>query len=152
MKIVTASLAALWLCLSFAPAAQSAEEFRGKWTLSKSRERGGLMLVLKHRNTAGGISRHGIDWSVTSPSALDPHSNGAHEVAFVIESQVGRIECRGFIEGGAGAGTFTFKLSRQYLESMRTRGYIEIDEDEQLTLAVRDLGSDITNAMSAARY
>jgi hypothetical protein len=152
MKIVTASLAALWLCLTFASPVQSADEFRGKWTLAKSRERGSLQLVLKHRNTAGGVSRHGIDWKATSLNALDPHSNGAHEVTFVIESQVGRIECRGYIEGRAGAGAFTFELSRQYLESMRRRGYIGIDEDEQLALAVRDLGSDITSAMAAARY
>ena len=151
MKIVTAIVAALWLCLSFASPAHSADQFRGQWTLAKSRERGGVQLVLTHRNTEGGTSRHKTDWSVTTFNAVDLHSSGNHEVTFVIESHVGRIECRGFVEDGTGAGAFTFKLSQRYLESMRPRGYIEIGEDEQLALAVRDLGSGATRALTAAR-
>jgi len=152
MKIVTASLAALWLCLLFAAPAHAAQEFRGQWLLAKSRERASMQLTLTHRNAAGGTSRHRTEWPATSLNALDLHSSGSHEVTFVIESRVGRIECRGFIEGDAGGGAFTFTLSRQYLESLRPRGYIEVDEDEQLALAVRDLGSDFTRAMTAARY
>ena len=57
MKIVTASLAALWLCLSFALPAHSAEEFRGHWTLSPSRERGKVQFGLTLRNAGDGMSQ-----------------------------------------------------------------------------------------------
>jgi hypothetical protein len=134
MKIVTASLAALWLCLSFALPAQSAEEFRGHWTLSKSRERGMVQFGLTLRNAGGGLSKHESDWPITTFSVLDLNSNGKQEVTFVIERAVGRIECKGFIEGGEGAGAFTFKLSQKYLESMRSRDDGDADEIEQFVM------------------
>ena len=78
---------------------------------------------------------------------LDYESGGKHEVTFVIERAIGRIECKGFIEGGEGAGAFTFKLNPKYLESMRSRGYGDIDENEQFAMAVHDLSLDIAAAM-----
>ena len=149
MKIVTASLAALWLCLSLALPAHSAEEFRGNWTMSKSRERGKVQFGLTLRNAGGGLSKHKSDWPITTFNVLDLNSGGKHEVTFVIERAVGRIECKGFIEGGEGAGAFTFTLSQKYLESMRSRGYRDIDENEQLAMAVQELHADFARAMGA---
>jgi hypothetical protein len=139
MKIVTASLAALWLCLSFVASAQGAAEFRGSWTLSPSREAGKVQFNLTQRNADGGTSRQQSAWPVTAFHVLDLKAGGKHEVRFVIEHEVGRIECRGFIEDGEGAGAFTFKLSAQYLESLRSRSHLEVDENVQFAQAVRTL-------------
>jgi hypothetical protein len=141
MKIVTASLAALWLCLSFVSPARSADEFRGAWTLSKSRERGKMQFGLTLRKT-GEVTRRISDWRVMSFIALDLTTGGKHAVTFVIDRDVGRIECNGFIEGGEGSGAFKFTLSRKYLESLRSRGFAESDESAQFALAVRDLSEN----------
>ena len=146
MKIVTASLAALWLCLSFAAPAQSAEEFRGSWTLSKSQERGRVQFGVTLRNAVGGLSKHESDWPVSVFSVLDLSSSSKQEVTFVIEREVGRIECRGFIEGGEGAGAFTFKLSQEYLESMRSRDHDESDENEQFARLIYEVSVDYAPA------
>jgi len=142
MKIVTASIAALWLCLSFTAPAHSDEEFRGHWTLAPSRERGKVQFGLTLRNAGGGVSQHVSDWPMTEFNILDMKSGGKHEVTFVIERAIGRIECRGFIEGGEGAGAFTFKPSQEYLESMRSRGYDDIGENELLAMVIQELNSD----------
>ena len=139
MKIVTASIAALWLCLSFAASAQGTTEFRGSWTLSPSRDVGKVQFNLTQRNADGGTSRQQSAWPVTAFNVLDLKAGGKHEVTFVIEHEVGRIECRGFIEDGEGAGAFTFKLSAQYLESLRSRSHVEVDESEQFAQALRTL-------------
>jgi hypothetical protein len=142
MKIVTASLAALWLCLSFASPARSADEFRGAWTLSKSHERGKVQFGLTLRKADGEVTRRVSDWSVMSLTALDLTTGGKHEVTFVIDREVGRIECNGFIEGGEGSGAFKFTLSPKYLESLRSRGLGDGDEGAQFALAVHDLGEN----------
>jgi len=132
MKIVMAIIAALWLCLSFVSPAQSAEKFRGQWTLSPSRERGKIQLALTLTGPAGGKSRHASAWPVSAFNVLDLDSGGKHEVTFFIDRFAGRIKCRGFIEGGEGAGVFTFEVSPAYVESMRSRGQEEPDESLRL--------------------
>ena len=138
MKIVTASLAALWLCLSIASPAHAGDEFRGKWSLAKSRERGKVQFGVVLQKT-GGLSKQVSDWPISAFNVLDLDSSGKREVTFVIEREIGRIECRGFIEGGEGAGSFTFTLSSQYLESLRSRGRVDVGEGEQFAQALRDL-------------
>lgn len=141
MKIVTASLAALWLCLSFASPAHSADEFRGAWKLSKSNDRGKVQFGLTLRK-AGGISSSASDWPITAFNALDLTTGGKHAVTFVIERAVGRIECNGFIEDGEGAGAFKFTLSQKYLESLRSRGFGDSDESTRFAMAVHDLSEN----------
>jgi hypothetical protein len=141
MKIVTATIAALWLCLSFASPARSADEFRGTWTLSKSHARGKMQFGVTLRN-AGGLSKSRSDWPVAAFKVFDLNSSGKQEVTFVIERDVGRIECKGFIEGGEGAGAFKFTLSPKYLESLRSRGLGNIDERARFAMAVHDLSEN----------
>jgi hypothetical protein len=138
MKIVTASIAALWLCLSIAAPAHAADEFTGHWSLSKSHERGKVQFGVTLRKPSG-LSKQVSDWPISAFNVLDLDSSGKREVTFVIQREIGRIECRGFIEGGEGAGAFTFKLSPQYLESLRSRGLVEVGEGEQFAQALRDL-------------
>jgi hypothetical protein len=149
MKIVTASLAALWLCVSFASPARSAEEFRGAWTLSKSQQRGKVQFGLTLRKAGGASSRGVSDWPALSFNTLDLTTGGKHAVTFVIDRAVGRIECNGFIEDGEGSGAFKFTLSQKYLESLHSRGFGDSDESAQFAMAVHDLSENRLIALRA---
>jgi hypothetical protein len=141
MKIYTAIIAALWLCLSFASPASADEQFRGQWTLSPSHERGKIQLALTLINPAGEKSRHASDWPVTAFNVLDLQSSGKHEVTFVIDRAAGRIKCRGFIEGGEGSGVLTFEISPAYVESLRSRGEENADVTARFAAILRELSA-----------
>ena len=108
-----------------------------------------MQFALTFRSAHGVFSQHESDWSVTAFNVLDLTTEGKHEVTSVIEREVGRIECNGFIEGGEGIGAFTFKLSRKYLESMRSHGHGDADEGEQFVMAVHDLNVDFARTLKS---
>jgi len=141
MKIVTAIIAALWLCLSFVSPAQAAEKFRGQWTLAPSHERGKVRFALTLTNPAGAQSKYVSAWPITAFNVLGLESGGKHEVTFVIDRAAGRIKCRGFIEGGEGAGVLSFEVSPSYMESMRSRGQEESDDNLHLAAILRDFAA-----------
>jgi hypothetical protein len=141
MKIVTAIISALWLCLSFVSSAQAAEKFRGYWTLSPSRERGKVRFAVTLINPAGGKSEHASDWPITAFNMLDLESGGKHLVLFVIDRATGRVKCNGFVEGGEGRGMLTFEVSPQYLESLRSRGHEESDGNARFAAALREIAA-----------
>jgi hypothetical protein len=141
MKIFTAIVAALWLCLSFVSPALAAEKFHGQWTLAPSHERGKVRFALTLTSPAGAKSKHVSDWPITAFNVLDLESGGKHEVTFVIDRAAGRIKCRGFIEGGEGAGVLSFEVSPSYIESMRSRGQEESDDNLHLAAILRDFAA-----------
>src|SRR6185295_11475912 len=144
---------ALMLCafmLGFAPPARAAEEFKGNWTITSSRQPGQVHFgLIHHRN--GGNSQSEMDWPVSEFQGLDLASAAKRDVTFNITRDAGRFDCEGYLNGGEGAGIFRFTPNAQFPRSMSTLGFGGIDEEMQFAMAVHDVSLDFAKAIKAEK-
>ena len=144
---------ALVLCafmLGFASVSQAAEEFKGNWTISPSKQPGQVQFGLI-RNHHGGNSQSQSDWPVSEFRGLDLASAPKRDVNFNITRDAGRIDCEGYLKNGEGAGTFRFVPDAQYPKAMSALGFGGIDDEMQFAMAVHDVSLDFARAMKAEK-
>jgi hypothetical protein len=133
--------------LALAPRAQ-AEEFRGNWTISKSKRHGMVQLGLMHRMHKG-HSQHESDWPLKELQGLDLQPAGKRDVQFNITRDAGRFDCEGYLKDGEGAGIFRFTANPRFVADMAALGFDDIDADKQFVMAVHDVTIEFAKAMKA---
>lgn len=153
MKTKITAIFALLLCaftLGFAPALQAAEDFKGNWTISPSKQPGQVHFGLIHHRD-GGSSQSQSDWAISEFQGLDLASTAKHDVKFNITRDAGRFDCEGYLKNGEGAGIFQFTADAQYLKAMSSLGFSGIDDEMQFAMAVHDVSLEFAKAIKAEK-
>lgn len=147
---ITALLALVFCVLAFAPSARAAEEFKGNWTISPSKQPGQVHFGLIHRRD-GGHSQSESDWQVSEFKGLDLAASGKRDVQFNITRDAGRIDCEGYIKDGEGAGIFRFSPDAQFPKAMSALGFNGIDDEMQFAMAVHDVSLEFAKSIKAEK-
>src|SRR5690349_16002711 len=136
------------LALAMASAAFGADGMRGTWTLQPSSKAGMVNFGLSHRDGKS-HSQHDSDWPVAALGGLDFATPGRHDVNFAVNREAGRILCEGFVNDGAGAGTFRFEPSTSFVPAMAKLGFGDIDEYKQFAMTIFDVTTEFARTMKA---
>ena len=151
MKTSISALLALVFCVfAFAPASRAAEDFKGNWTISSSKQPGYVQFGLMYRRN-GGHSQSESDWRISEFQGLDLASAGKRDVTFNVTRDAGRIDCEGYIKNGEGAGIFRFTADPQFPNAMSSLGFSGIDEEMQFAMAVHDVSLEFAKAIKAEK-
>ncbi len=151
MKSIKHGILALAFCvmaLGFAPATQAAEDFKGSWTIERSKAPGQVHFGLRHRSDRNN-SNFEMDQPKSAFTGLDLETRGKRDVTFAMNRDAGRLDCEGYLNDGEGAGTFRFTADEKYPASMRTIGFDDIDGPRQFALALHDVSLAFAKQMKA---
>ena len=85
------------------------------------------------------------DLKLTSEQVAGP----PRDVSFDLARDAGLLRFGGHFQATAGAGSFTFLPSADYVETMRSLGYPGIDAEKAYTLAVLDVNRGFTRELAA---
>lgn len=139
------------LAFGLAPVSLGAGQPDGSWTLSPSKKSGMVRFGLTYRYDDHGRSQHEFDWPVSALQGLDLATPGRHDVKFTINREAGRIDGEGYMNGGTGAGTYTFAPAPDFVAAMDKLGFDDIDRHKHFAMAVHDVTTEFARAMSAEK-
>jgi hypothetical protein len=125
-------------CAWVLSAAAFAEQLKGNWTLSPSKQAGQVEFGMYIRND-GHNMQTASDWPVAAFQGLDLATRERHDVKFVIARDAGRFDCDGYLDQGEGAGFFRFSPDPKFVSNMRAIGFDGIDGNQQFAMAVHDV-------------
>src|ERR1700689_2941580 len=124
---------------------RAAEVRSGDWTISKSDEAGKVEFsLIEHHH--GGTSGHQSGWSARLFQGVDFSKSGRQDVHFTITRDAGKIDCKGFLDNGEGAGIFHFQPDPNFPREMQSLGF-SIDDEKQFGMAVQDVTLDFAKQM-----
>lgn len=151
MKKYMAVAATLFFCLAFLQLAAAApEDFRGSWTVSPSAQPGHVQLGLHIRKPGTNMMSQN-DWQTSKLQGLDIATAAKHDVVWAIVADAGRIDAKGYIEQGEGAGTFQFTADPKFVGAMRAIGFDGIDDGKQFAMALHGISLDYARQMKAEK-
>jgi hypothetical protein len=151
MKSIKHGILALAFCAMapvFAQATLAAEDFKGSWTIERSKTPGQVHFGLRHRS-----DRHNSNFEMDQPKSaftgLDLETRGKRDVTFAMVRDAGRLDCEGYVNGGEGAGTYRFTPDGKYAAAMHAIGFDDIDGPKQFAMALHDLSLEFAKQMKA---
>jgi hypothetical protein len=151
MKSIKHGILALAFCamaLGFTHSALAAEEFKGTWSIERSKEAGQVHFGLRHRSDRNN-SNFEMDQPKSAFTGLDLATPGKHDVTFAMTRDAGRLDCEGYIKDGEGAGTYRFTPDAKFVASMSAAGFDGIDGPHQFAMALHDVTVDFARQMKA---
>ncbi len=151
MKSIQHGILALAFCvmtLGFIQSAQAAEEFKGTWSIERSRNAGQVHFALRHRSEHHN-SNIEMDQPTSAFTGLDLTTPGKHDVKFAMTRDAGRLDCEGYINDGEGAGTYRFTPDAKYVPAMSAVGFGDIDDNKQFAMALHDVSVAFAKQMKA---
>jgi hypothetical protein len=152
----TLAATALALRLGALPVGAAAAKdslLHGSWVLEETNDRGYIQLNL--RPSPGG--RYQGSWGRWVP---DSAARGLRAdafrvpgpVSFEITRDAGTFTCRGVMEKGGGEGSFEFRPDLEFARTLERRGVGRPDAQQQLALALADMGTAALDALEAGGY
>lgn len=151
MKTIKHGILALAFCvmaLGFAQAAHAEEDFKGTWSIERSKEPGQVHLGLRHRSDRF-TSNFEMDQPQSAFTGLDLTTPGKRDVTFAMTRDAGRLDCEGYIKDGEGAGTYRFTADSKYAAAMSAVGFGNIDAHKQFAMALHDVSVEFARQMKA---
>jgi hypothetical protein len=121
----------------------------GQWVLTGTDQPGKVQFGL----SGGSGDRRGhfnmsSEWNVADLQGLDFNTPAKHDVQFEVKRDAGVIRCRGFVEGGEGAGLFRFEPNPDYSGKLRSMGFPGVEDDDLLPYAVHDVSFSFVQEMT----
>jgi hypothetical protein len=142
-------LACIAICFS-AVLAQNSSPITGQWTI------GGFLIQDQVQIS---IQRRSGNSSMSSSSALPlsrlrgltrAHLDSAGTlVRFDVVRDAGTLQFQGYLQSGAGGGTFTFIPNSSYAGEMQALGYSGLSDEKIFAMAVHDVSTAYIRAMHA---
>jgi hypothetical protein len=151
MKTIKHGILALAFCvmaLGLAQATRAAEEFKGSWSIERSKAPGQVHFGLRHRSDRNN-SNFEMDQPKSAFTGLDIEAPGKRDVTFAMIRDAGRLDCEGYLKDGEGAGTYRFTPDEKYPVAMRAIGLDDIDDHKQFAMALHDVSLAYAKQMKA---
>ncbi|HWW95060.1 MAG TPA: hypothetical protein VN375_16945, partial [Vicinamibacteria bacterium] len=137
------------------------EGIRGVWTAERSTWRvdtGGTTTLVQLSLRRAGEGRG--SWNSSHPVPLAELEGlttalmdaASADVRFAWKRDAGTFGFEGRFQTGAGAGHFTFTPSPAFIAEMRSRGYGDLDDEKDLTLAIHDVSRAFLGQLAALGY
>ena len=110
----------------------------GTWTANTREDKDGkIHISFERRSEKGGRNQMGQSYEYSELQGLSASQTQNGRVSFRLVREAGTIDCEGSFTEGKGSGTFTFTPNRNFVDSMRSRGF---DFEKQSARGTTDLG------------
>jgi hypothetical protein len=142
--------------------AQSAERkvsenaFAGEWMAEmKPNNMDKIDVKFKRQFTTKGFSSTSNPFLLAELQDLALHtalSSEKRAVNFRIVREAGTFECEGYMQNGKGTGLWKLFISRDFISSMRTRGYDNLTENDLFDAALQNINGGLIEDLRSAGY
>ncbi|HLL52335.1 MAG TPA: 4-hydroxy-3-methylbut-2-enyl diphosphate reductase, partial [Myxococcaceae bacterium] len=145
MRLTSAVSLVFALGLLWMPSAQASIPLNGTWMGSAERDR--LQLSIRGTEEHGQI---GLSLQRSELKGLNTHDGP--ETSFRLEHEAGVLHFQGRFAGGKGAGHYRFEPNAAYVKELAALGYTGITPEEQLQLALFDVGPTRLRGLAELGY
>jgi hypothetical protein len=148
---VSFALGALGCSVVYLALAQNSSPIAGQWTLGGPVVQDKVQLSIRRSSATSNMSSSfPVSLSQLRGATRAQLDSSGTVARFDVVRDAGTLHFEGYLQGGAGGGTFTFSPNPNFASDMRSLGYSGLTDEKVFTMAVHDVSAAYIRDMNAA--